>query len=304
MNDNINYEDEIFEDENEQNEDVSEKKEKVNPEKLVRICIAAIIVAVVVVALLVTTVISMRSNEEETTLPADETTTLTEEITTSPAEKYAPGEYTVKVGEKGTLNLRKEPSKDAEQILGIPSGTLLEITEIKYDETAEEDSQYWGRTEYLGWDAWVSMKYLVNAYSDTVVTPGEITTSAEETTSSSDETTASPEQTTAAPEVTTAAPEATTAAPEVTTAAPETTTSASAGSAFSTGTYTVTADPHLNMRENHDVGSLSIAQIPHNSTVTVVDVYYDEDSTNSYTKYWGKVTFGGVTGWIAMGYLE
>ena len=290
-----NYEDEIFEEENSVEEDTV--KSSANPERLLRVCIAAIIVAVIVVALLATTIISMRANNEETTVPADETTTLAEEITTSPAEKYAPGTYTVKVGENGRLNLRKEPSKDGEQILGIESGTVLEIKEIKYDETADEDSQYWGRTIYKGWDAWVSMKYLVNAYSGNIVTPGELTTADEQTTVAT-------EQTTAATEQTTAATEQTTASAEQTTAAEEPTTGSSASSAFATGTYKVIAEPHLNMRENHSVDSLSIAQIPANSTVTVVDVYHDANSTNEYTKYWGKVTFGGYTGWVAMGYLK
>ncbi len=291
-----NYEDEIFEEENSVEENT--KKSSANPEKLLRVCIAAIIVAVIVVALLATTIISMRANNEETTAPADETTTLAEEITTSAAEKYAPGTYTVKVGEKGRLNLRKEPSKDGEQILGIESGTVLEIKEIKYDETADEDSKYWGRTIYKGWDAWVSMKYLVNAYSGSIVTPGELTTAPEQTTADVEQTTGT------TPEQTTAAAEQTTAAPEQTTAATEPTTGSSASSAFATGTYTVIAEPHLNMRENHSVDSLSIAQIPANSTVTVVDVYHDANSTNEYTRYWGKVTFGGYTGWVAMGYLK
>lgn len=284
-----NYEDDILNG----NENEEPVKEKTGSERIVRICIAAIIVAVVVVAVLASVVISIlggKDNKEETTtIPSDETTTLAEESTTSPLEAYTPGKYTVNIGENGKLNIRKEPNKDAEQLGSVPSGTLLEISEIKYDETADEDSRYWGRTVYLGWDAWVSMKYLANAYSDTVVTPGEITTAPVENTTS---------------ETATSAPEQTTAAAEQTTAAPEQTTAASSSGAFATGTYTVNAEPHLNMREDHDVTSLSIAQIPLNSTVTVTDVYHDADSTDPYTKYWGKVTFGGYTGWVAMGYLD
>ena len=168
-----NYEDEILD--GAENEEPA--KEKTGSEKILRIFIAAIIVAVVVVAVLASVLISIlggKDNKEETTTAsAEETTTLTEEITTSPLEAYTPGKYTVNIGENGKLNIRKEPNKDAEQLGSVPSGTLLEITEIKYDETADEDSKYWGRTVYLGWDAWVSMKYLANAYSDTVVTPGE-----------------------------------------------------------------------------------------------------------------------------------
>ena len=58
------------------------------------------------------------------------------------------------------------------------------------------------------------------------------------------------------------------------------------------------------MRENHDVTSLSIVQVPNGATVTVVDVYHDASSTNPYAMYWGKITYGGKTGWVAMGYLK
>lgn len=296
---NKNYEDEIFETAEENEEVSSEKGNK--SEKFLRLCLAAVIVAVVVIAILASVVITMSKSgkEEETTVAPDVTTTLPVEITTSPAEKYAPGQYTVNVGGNGKLNLRKEPSKDGEQILAIDNATLLTITEISYNPEAEEDSQYWGRTVYKGWDAWVSMKYLANAYSEGIVTPGEVTTDSVEGTTLSGETTTLPENTTAATVESTTA-----AATENTTAAVQEATTSGASSVFSTGTYTVTAQPHLNMRENHDVSSLSVAQIPANSTVTIVEVYHDANSTNAYTKYWGKTTFGGYTGWVAMGYLK
>ena len=292
---NRNYEEEIFE-EAEANAEASPEKGK--SEKFLRLCLAAVIVAIVVVAVLASVIISMsKGNEEETTLSVDETTTMPVEITTSPAEKYAPGQYTVNVGGNGKLNLRKEPSKDGEQILAIDNATLLTITEVKYDAEAEEDYKYWGRTIYKGWDAWVSMKYLANAYSGNIVTPDEVTTAGDETTTLAGETTTLPESTTAvAPESTTAAVENTTAASTEPTSGPS--------SAFATGTYTVTAEPHLNMREDHDVSSLSIAQIPANATITIVDVYHDADSTNPYAMYWGKTTYSGITGWVAMGYLK
>ncbi len=292
---NRNYEEEIFE-EAEANAEASPEKGK--SEKFLRLCLAAVIIAIVVIAVLASVIISMsKGNEEETTLSVDETTTMPVEITTSPAEKYAPGQYTVNVGGNGKLNLRKEPSKDGEQILAIDNATLLTITEVKYDAEAEEDYKYWGRTIYKGWDAWVSMKYLANAYSENIVTPDEVTTAGDETTTLAGETTTLPESTTAA------APESTTAAVENTTAASTEPTSGPS-SAFATGTYTVTAEPHLNMREDHDVSSLSIAQIPANATITIVDVYHDADSTNPYAKYWGKTTYSGITGWVAMGYLK
>lgn len=287
---NKNYEEEIFE----EAENAEMAPEKGKSEKFLRICLAAVIVAIVVIAVLASVIISMsKSGNEETTAPVDETTTMPVEITTSPAEKYAPGQYTVNVGGNGKLNLRKEPSKDGEQILAIDNATLLTITEVKYDAEAEDDYKYWGRTVYKGWDAWVSMKYLANAYSESIVTPGEVTTAPVEGTTLPESTTAP-----AAPESTTAA------APESTTAASTEPTSSGPSSAFATGTYTVTAEPHLNMREDHNVSSLSIAQVPFGSEITIVDVYHDANTTNEYAKYWGKTTYGGITGWVAMGYLK
>ncbi len=287
---NKNYEEEIFEEA--ENEEVAPEKGK--SEKFLRLCLAAVIVAIVVIAVLASVIISMSKsgNADETTIPADETTTMPVEITTSPAEKYAPGQYTVNVGGNGKLNLRKEPSKDGEQILAIDNATLLTITEIKYDAEAEEDYKYWGRTVYKGWDAWVSMKYLANAYSGNIVTPGEVTTAPVEGTTLAEETTTLPEATTAP------------AVPENTTAASSEPTSSGPSSAFATGTYTVTAEPHLNMREDHNVSSLSIAQVPFGSEITIVDVYHDANTSNEYAKYWGKTTYGGITGWVAMGYLK
>ena len=297
---NKDYDEEIFEE--------AEAKAEATPEngkneKFLRLCFAGIIVAVVIIAILASVIITMSRSgkEEETTVPVDETTTMPVEITTSPAEKYAPGQYTVNVGGSGKLNLRKEPSKDGEQILAIDNATLLTITEIRYDAEAEADYKYWGRTVYKGWDAWVSMKYLANAYSESVVTPGEATTAPVEGTTLAEVSTTLPELTTApaVPENTTAA-----AVPEATTAASTEPTSSGPSSAFATGTYTVTAEPHLNMREDHNVSSLSIAQVPFGAEITIVDVYHDADATNAYAKYWGKTTYGGITGWVAMGYLE
>lgn len=286
------YDNELFE----EGAEPQQEEKKSNPEKIIKICLGIVIVALVVVVALSSILLASRGGNEESTAPADETTTLSEEITTSPAEKYSAGQYTVNVGASGTLRLRKDASKDAEILQDIPNGTLITVSEVKYDETAEEGSRYWGKTVYLGWDGWVSMIYLANAYSESIVTPDEQTTAPEG---------ASDEATTAAPEATTAAPEATTAAPEITTSAPENTTaSTGASNAYATGKYTVDAQPHLNMRDGHSVNALAIAQIPDNAEVTVVEVYHDASSTDSYTKYWGKVTYQGITGWVAMGYLE
>ncbi len=295
MNDNNVYDDEVIEEEQQQNEEAASGKNTT----FVRICIAAMVFFGVAIIALVSILLGLKQKEPtETTV--DETTTMPVEITTSPEERYEVGQYTVNVGGTGTLNLRKEPTKDAEQLISVPHGTLLNVTEIKYDAEGDDKTQFWGKADYLGWTGWVSMTYLVKAYGEGVVTPGEVTTAGEETTAI-----AGTESTTEAAEATTTASEATTAAPEVTTAASsETTTASGAGSAYSTGKYTVDAQPHLNMRDDHSVNALAIAQIPDKAEVTVVDVYYDSNSTDSYTKYWGKVTYGGITGWVAMGYLE
>ena len=58
------------------------------------------------------------------------------------------------------------------------------------------------------------------------------------------------------------------------------------------------------MRDGHSVTALAIAQIPDNAEITVIEVYHDANSKDIYTKYWGKVTYQGITGWVAMGYLE
>ncbi|MBR3767482.1 MAG: hypothetical protein IKL10_04485 [Clostridia bacterium] len=293
MNDN-NFEEELFEEE----EVLETEKKKSNPEKTIKIILGAVIVALIVVVVLAALLLGSKSGNDETTTIPEETTTLVSETTTSPEEKYTPGQYTVNVGANGTLRHRKDATKDAEIVNDIPNGTLLTVTEVKYDATAEEGSQYWGKTVYLGWDGWVSMTYLANAYSESVVTPAEQTTAPENTTEGEETTAAAPEQTTSASEQTTAAPEQTTAAPETTTSA------SNAGSAYATGKYTVDAQPHLNMRDGHSVDALAIAQIPDKSEITIDEVYYDANSTDSYTKYWGKTTFGGVTGWVAMGYLD
>ena len=289
MNDNNLYEDEILDEEEQQNEENANGAGKNTA--FVRICIAIMVVFAVAIIALVSVLIGLKQgNAEETTV--DETTTLPVEITTAPEERYEVGQYTVNVGGTGTLNLRKEPTKDAEQLISIPHGTLLNVIEIKYDAEGDSKTQFWGKAEYLGWTGWVSMTYLVKAYTEGIVTPGEVTTAPVESTSAVDETT------------TAASAETSTAAPEVTTSAAENTTSSTAGGAYSTGKYTVDAQPHLNMREDHSVTALAIAQIPDKAEITVVDVYYDSNSTDSYTKYWGKVTYGGITGWVAMGYLE
>lgn len=291
MNDMNNYDDEIFMEDEEDIEE-AEEKQPAGREKLLKIGLIAVIVAVIVVIVLVSVLIKSKSGDDTTTtLPPDETTTLADEITTSAAEKYSPGKYTVNVAGDGTLNLRKEASMDADPLGKIPNNTQLNITEVKYDETAtDESSRYWGKTSYLGHDGWVAMQYLAAAYVDNI---NEATTSADETT------------TAGSTEETTASTETTTSAGETTTVKEEETTASSSGNANTTGKYKVNSqgNGYLNMRQDHSVDTTSIAQIPDGAEITISEVYENTDGT-SPVKYWGKTTYGGQTGWVAMDYLE
>ncbi len=290
MNDMNNYDDEIF---MEEEEEIEEEKQPSGREKLLKIGLIAVVIAVVVVVVLVSVLLKSNSGDSDTTtLPADETTTLAEEITTSPAERYAAGKYTVNVAGNGTLNLRKEASMDADPLSKIPNNTQLNITEVKYDETAEdESSRYWGKTSYLGHDGWVAMQYLAAAYIDNM--PDETTQGSSETT-----TAATSEETTNTEATTAAATETTTVKEETTTA------SSSSSNAGDTGTYKVNSPDvgYLNMRDGHSTDSTSIAQIPDGAEITISEVYESTDP-NASVKVWGKTTYGGQTGWVAMSYL-
>ena len=264
-----------------------------------KLIIAIIVVAVIVVGLFAFIFIGLNKDDtpETTTLPPEEST-LAEVITTNPAEKYAPGKYTVNAGAGQTLNFRKSFEKDSELYSeAIPNGKELIITEIKYIPSADEVFRYMGKTtypvNYENCEGWVAMYYLADAYSSSIVTPGELTTTAPE-----DTTVAAPENTTVAtPENTTvAAPENTTASSTASTEKPTT-----------VGTYTIDVDPNpgnLRMRADHSVDSENITLIPAGTKVTVTDVYEDANSSDQTLKYWGKVTYAGYTGWISMWYLK
>lgn len=64
-----------------------------------------------------------------------------------------PGEYTVgKYQLTDNLNLRVEPNTNCNIILTIPSGTVVEVTEINGD---------WGKTVYEGNEGWIALWYTV-----------------------------------------------------------------------------------------------------------------------------------------------
>lgn len=290
MNDNYIEDDEVFEQEESEATD-TEESSKGSGKKL-RVFLVVVAVAVVVVVVAVSVLFNAKKDDDEnetisentasTTLPDssvgnDESTssTIGEQIT------YEPGKYTVNVGQNGTLTLRKSPSKTAESILSIPNGTSLTITEIYTDTAATDDLVYWGKTVYLGWDAWVSMNYLAKAYSDNIVTPAEVTTepSSSETEASSDTST------------------------EVIA-----TESTQGSTGANSNVYVVNVDDGLtlNMRSEPDAGSEKVhsSGIPSGTEVTVLDTYENADAVDANVKVWAKVTYDGVTGWVAMGYLE
>lgn len=292
-------------------EEVFEEKKGLS-EKTLKIALGAVIAALVVVVVIALVLFKSGSNEETTTLPPEEST-LAEEITTNPADKYATGKYTVNAGEGQTLNFRKSYEKDAELYTGtIPNGTELVITEVKYIPTADEAFRYMGKTTFRigeeSCEGWVAMYYLASSYSNGVAP--EATTGAEQTTDA--EQTTGAEQTTeaVASEQTTAASvqEQTTAASvqEQTTLAPVT----NSGKPTTPGTYTVDSDTgFIRLRSNHSVDGDSLVQIDSGDKITVTEVYENTNATDKTLRYWGKVSYVdylGKThnGWVAMWYLK
>lgn len=295
MNDNYIEDDEIFEQEESEATDTEESSN--GSGKTLRIILIAVVVALVVVIVAVSVLLNAKKDDDENETISENTASTTisdssagnDESTSAiigEQTTYEPGKYTVNVGQNGTLTLRKSPSKTAESILSIPNGTSLTITEIYTDTAATDDLVYWGKTVYLGWDAWVSMNYLAKAYSDNIVTPAEVTTepSSSEAEASSDTST------------------------EVIATEEKTTEAQQENSGEASNVYVVNVDGGLtlNMRSepNADSEKVHSSGIPSGTEVTVLDTYENADAVDANVKVWAKVTYDGVTGWVAMGYLE
>lgn len=286
MNDGYKYDDDIFENDNSEQ---PKEKAKVNPDKMLRLIIVAVIAGLIILVVLITMLLGSGSkkenndNEETITdagavLPEDSVTVSGEGSITGNTETdgYTPGYYTVNVGPNGTLTLRKEAAATSEAILSIPNGTKLQISEVVFNSAASEGLQYWGKTEYLGWNAWVCMTYLAKAYSGDVVTPDEVTTAPPVTENPTDAPTDKPtEEPTEAPSETLAENE-----------------------------YYVNVDPSLNMRAEPSTDSDKIASIPNGSKVKVLDTYENPEAQDVIVKVWAKIEYSGVTGWVAMYYLS
>ena len=282
MSDNIRYDDDFFADSEPKERAPREKKAKpamkipegLSPELLMKIIIAAVAVGAVIIIILGCLVFSSFNKDKDN--DSEQTTV------SSVEDDMTIGTYTVTIPEdpKALLNLREAASMEAADIAKVPNGAHLMVTEV-----VEAGGITWGKVTYEGAAGYVNMQYLVKSYTGTVPSTPEQTTKAPE--GNSEE---KPEN-----EVTTKPAETTTSAP---------TSSSNSGSAGATGKYVVDAQPELNLRDGHSVDALSIAKIPDKEVITIDEVYYDEDAKDSYTKYWGKTTYQGITGWVAMGYLD
>ena len=273
------------------------EKEKKSSDRPVKAIFAVVIAALLVLSVVLGILFGMQEGgkEEETTLAPETTTEEIVETTTLPEELYKVGDYIVSTGGY-SLRFRKDHAKDAESITDIPDKTELTVTEIYYDETAEEDFKYWGQVLYLGHTGWVTMSYLENAFSEDIVTPEELPTEAEATTAAG--TTA--ESTTAASAQQNPTTETTTSA---STNVTETTTQAAA-SKYTAGDYKIATGGYtLTFRQSASATATAIMNIADGTQITVLEVV-DTGAANGNTRYWGKIVHLGHTGYVAMAYLE
>lgn len=269
------------------------ENEKKTSDRPVKAIFAVVIAALLILSVVLGILFGMQETEveEETTLAPETTTEEVVETTTLPEELYKVGDYIVSTGGY-SLRFRKDHAKDAESITDIPDKTQLTVTEIYYDETAEEDFKYWGQVTYLGHTGWVTMSYLENAFTEDIVTPDELTT-ADETTTVVEGTTAAPTQQTPTTETTTAASQNTV----------ETTTQ-STGSKYAAGDYKIATGGYtLTLRQSASASATAILSIADGTQITVLEVV-DTGAANGNTRYWGKIVHLGHTGYVAMAYLE
>lgn len=78
-------------------------------------------------------------------------------------------------------------------------------------------------------------------------------------------------------------------------------------SPYKPGEYTVTADGYsLKFRKEHTLDSGIFLEISDGTKLTIDEIFHDENvaSNGSSVEYWGKTTYKGYTGWVAMNYLK
>ena len=240
-------------------------------DKSVKTLIGVLVAVLLVFVILLGVFVAMKkknankpANSGNVATASDAVVTTTERVTTE-AELYPVGEYVVSA--EGSLRLREDHSTDAKHIMSVPSGTKLTISEVYIDENAAtNEEKFWGKTDYKGWTAWVAMAYLTQ-------TAGS-------------------------------AAEGESGAAGMPTTLPGETTTKSAVNKYETGKYVVTADEFLRVREDHDVDSEALTQIDAGEEITILEVYHDTDVDDSTLEYWGKVSYDGYVGWVAMHYTE
>ena len=237
--------------------------------------LAALIVLVISVALLLAAIIAgavSGSKKAKSDLEAQQTTlppatTLPPETTAAGIETtYKVGTYTVNTGGSSLL-LRKEPKKDADAYLEISDGTQLEVYEIFYDGNATEEAySCWGKCDHLGYAGWVAMAYLDRDYSDSVVTPDDLTTAPANNT-------------------------------------PEETLTWRESLAYSAGDYNVsTSGSTLRFKETPSRDGEVMANLPDGLLVTVTKVV-ETEGEDEY-RYWGLISYDGKEGYVSMAYLK
>jgi hypothetical protein len=85
---------------------------------------------------------------------------------------------------------------------------------------------------------------------------------------------------------------------------PESTTEPSL---YRPGNYIVDTDGSaLNMRKNHSINSEPLTKIPNKTSVSIIEIFHDENASvgKGEIEYWGKCSYSGETGWVAMKYLK
>ena len=282
------------------------KKDQSDNKKIIMLLIAAIAL-IIVLGVVIGKYAGARSAKkqaEKTSTSEPETSSVevqTEEVTTS---RYNEGEYVISA-DGYSLKFRKNYSLDSEVILEIKDGTRLNITEIYHDETATgpDSVEYWGKTSYYGYDGWVAMNYLTYLYSDTIVTPNEVSgeTSAEEPSAQLSTEASSDTSTTAAAESTSSSGETQS---EGQSSASESTTAA-AGTKYTPGDYKVkTGGSSLSFRKSSSTSSEIIMSISDGTTVTVTKVVEVQGAASEEVRYWGQISYQGHTGYVSMYYLE
>ena len=252
------------------NDDGGAKK---GPDKSVKTMIGILIAVLLVFVILLGVFVAMKkknankpANSGNVATPTDAITT---ELVTTEADLYPLGEYIVTTD--GSLRLREDHSTEAKHIMSVPNGTRLSITEVYIDPNATNpEEKYWGKTDYKGWTAWVALAYLTRSDA---ATPGA--------------------------EVTTLEGESGATLPNgVTTTAAQGSTTGK----YTTGKYVVTADEFLRVREDHSVDSEALTQIDADEEITILEIYHDTDAEDDTLEYWGKVSYDGYVGWVAMHY--